>query len=208
MDQPMKGAGGEQKGGGWEEEEEGEGVRANRLWSPHKDWPRTEGEDREVGGNWGRGRGDPLLPCPRNRLPPGSCSPSPGTPAQAGGDRTPTTVSFHHYLRPPPISSPALNGGSLCPFLFSFLPVPFLYWKVLEEAPARFPLQTFCPLCPHPPTDAHPLPYRGPILCVCVPASAWCLHSPVPPVRLPPPPRAAALDCPNAILESMALAES
>lgn len=58
MDQPMKGAGGEQKGGGWEKEEEGEGVCANRLWRPHKDWPRTEGEDREVGGTWGGGRGE------------------------------------------------------------------------------------------------------------------------------------------------------
>lgn len=81
MDQPMKGAGGEQKGGGWEEEEEGEGVCANRLWSPHKDWPRTEGEDREVGGNWGRGRGDPLLPCPRNRLPPWQLQPKSGNPS-------------------------------------------------------------------------------------------------------------------------------
>lgn len=59
-------------------------------------------------------------------------------------------------------------------------------------------------------TRAHAVPERGPTSCgcVCVPASAWCLHPPVPPGRLPPPPRAAAPDCPNAILESLALAES
>lgn len=63
------------------------------------------------------------------------------------------------------------------------------------------------PYAPTHPQAHTPSPIEAPS-CVCVPASAWCLHSPVPPVRLPPPPRAAALDCPNAILESLAPAES
>lgn len=150
MDQPMKGAGGEQKGGGWEEEEEGEGVRANRLWSPHKDWPRTEGEDREVGGNWGRGRGDPLLPCPRNRLPPGSCSPSPGTPAQAGGDRTPTTVSFHHYLRPPPHLIPCPQWGIALPLPLLFPPRPLPLLESPGGGSCPLPTPDILPLVPPP----------------------------------------------------------
>lgn len=168
MDQPMKGAGGEQKGGGWEEEEEGEGVRANRLWSPHKDWPRTEGEDREVGGNWGRGRGDPLLPCPRNRLPPGSCSPSPGTPAQAGGDRTPTTVSFHHYLRPPPPSHPLPSmGDRSAPSSSLSSPSPSFTGKSWRRLLPASHSRHSAPCAPTHPQTHTPSPIGAPS-CVCV----------------------------------------
>ena len=165
MDQPMKRAGGEQKGGGWEEEEEGEGVRANRLWSPHKDWPRTEGEDREVGGNWERGRGDPLLPCPRNRPPPGSCSPSLGASAQAGGDRTPIPVSFPPRI--PLIPLPSMGIALPFPLLFSPRPLPLL------ESPGGgfcpLPTSDIRPLVPPTPSPhAHTPSPTGAPSCVCV----------------------------------------
>lgn len=161
----MKGAGGEQKGGGWEKEEEGEGVRANRLWRPHKDWPRTEGENREVGGNWGWGRGDPLLTCPRDRPPPGSRS-----AGWRGTERPSRSL-------PPCSSFPALNRDGPAPSSSrsspsaSFTPSP-------REAVPTFP--------PHISLVCSPTPPRGgPIW---FPRFRVASPSPMPPVRLPPRP--------------------
>ncbi|CAO2608934.1 E3 ubiquitin-protein ligase RING1 [Lemmus lemmus] len=180
----MKGAGGKQKGGGWEKEEEGEGVRANRLWRPHKDWPRTEGENREVGGNWGWGRGDPLLTCPRDRLPPGSRS------AGWRGTERPS--------RSPPLCSSflALNRDGPAPSS-SLSSVRFLHSES-QRGSAHFPTPHISLVCSQtPPRGSHlvsPLP-RG----VSIPGTSGAP---------PSPPRAAAPDCPNAILESLAPAES
>lgn len=170
----MKGAGGEQKGGGWEEEE-GEGVRANRLWRPHKDWPRTEGENREVGGNWGWGRGDPLLTCPRDRPPPGSRS-----AGWRGTERPSRSL--------PPHSLHATGMALLLPLRAPLRP---------REAVPTFPPHISLVCSPTPPRGSHlvsPLP-RG----VSIPDASGAP---------PSPPRAAAPDCPNAILESLAPAES
>lgn len=146
----MKGAGGEQKGGGWEKEEEGEGVRANRLWRPHKDWPRTEGENREVGGNWGWGRGDPLLTCPRDRPPP-------GTQRRLARDRTPVTVSSSVLL------IPCTQPEWPCSFLFALLSVRFLHSES-QRGSAHFPKPHISLVCS--PTGV-PSGF---------PASAWRLH--------------------------------
>lgn len=188
----MKGAGGEQKGGGWEEEEEeGEGVLANRLRCPHKDWPRTEGENREVGDNWVGGRGDPLLTCPRDRPPPSSRC------AGWREGRAPVTVSSSVPLIPD--SEPALNRYGPAPFPFSLFLVRFLHSE-FRSGSAYFPRQTFTRVFPdHPPLRGpphlvSPLP-RG----VSIPGASGALLSPS---------RAAAPDCPNAILESLAPAES
>ncbi|XP_048205171.1 uncharacterized protein LOC125353510 [Perognathus longimembris pacificus] len=171
MDQPMKGAGGEQKGGGWEEEE-GEGVRANRHWRPHKDWPRTE-EDREVGGNWGGRRGDPLLTCPGDRPPPGSHSPSPEAPVQAGGERRPVMVSSC----PVCLFIPCPQWGSRLSLLGSpLLSVLFLSSRVLRRPLSTFHARRPALCVPHPrarPVPGGPRPVRG------APAPAW---------GLPPPP--------------------
>lgn len=179
----MKGAGGEQKGGGWEEEE-GEGVFANRLWCPHKDWPRTEGENREVGGNWVGGQGDPLLTCPRGRPPPGSRYAS-------------ITVSSSLPLIPD--SEPALNrygpapSPSLSSSSASFTPSTGVALPTFSRQTSTRVL----PNCPPP----GPVPSG-------VPASARGVSIPGASGALLSRSRAAAPDCPNAILESLAPAES
>lgn len=181
----MKGAGGEQKGGGWEEEEEGEGVLTNRLWCPHKDWPRTEGENREVGGNWVGGRGDPLLTCSRDRPPPGSrCA---GWRGHEHPSRSllpcPSFPTLNRY-GPPPSSSLSSSSASF---------TPGLEWLCLLSH-ARHPL-VCSPTPPRgPPYLVSPLPRA-----VSIPDVSGALLSPS---------RAAAPDCPNAILESLAPAES
>lgn len=164
----MKGAGGEQKGGGWEEEEEeGEGVLANRLWCPHKDWPRTEGENREVGGNWVGGREDPLLTCPRDRPLPGSRC------AGWRGGRTPITVSSSVPLIPGP--QPVWP----CSLLFSLLLVRFLHSES-RSGSAYFPTPDIHSCVPR-----FPLPGTRPIWC---PRFRVASPAPVPPVRFSPCP--------------------
>lgn len=182
MDQPMKGAG-EQKGGGWEEE--GEGVRANRLWRPHKDWPRTEGEDREVGGNRGGGRGDPLLTCPRDRSPLAASAQVLEPQLSLAGPIAP----HGRFSRYPSHSLP--SAGMALLLLSPPGPLPLKSWKRLLPTPTPQ-----ADTAPHP--HAHAPSPRG--------SRSRAVSPSGPPVALPA--RAAAPDCPNAILESLAPAES
>lgn len=107
------------------------------------------------------------------------------------GDRTPVTVSSSVLLIPCP------QPGWPCSFLFALLSVRFLHSES-QRGSAHFPTPHISPVCsPTPPRGSHlvsPLP-RG----VSIPGAS---DAP------PSPPRAAAPDCPNAILESLAPAES
>lgn len=83
--------------------------------------------------------------------------------------------------------------GTGLPLPLLFLPRPFLYCEVLEEAYARFPLQTFGPWrAPRPRHDTRtPGPREGPHLvrvrvCPCFrvvppsPRTSWAPPSPAP----------------------------
>lgn len=107
------------------------------------------------------------------------------------GDRTPVTVSSSVLLIPCP------QPGWPCSFLFALLSVRFLHSES-QRGSAHFPTPHISLVCsPTRPRGSHlvsPLP-RG-------------VSIPGPSGAPPSPPRAAAPDCPNAILESLAPAES
>lgn len=108
------------------------------------------------------------------------------------GDRAPVTVSSSVLLIPCP------QPGWPCSFLFALLSVRFLHSES-QRGSAHFPTPHISLVCsPTPPRGSHlvsPLP-RG------VSSIPGASGAP------PSPPRAAAPDCPNAILESLAPAES
>ncbi|XP_036023076.1 nascent polypeptide-associated complex subunit alpha, muscle-specific form-like [Onychomys torridus] len=122
MDEPMKGAGGEQKGGGWEKEEEGEGRQAT-PWQPQR---RLAGDGTPVTVSSpcpsfpalhrdGPAPSSPLRPLPSLRVPPGGALPT--SPHRTLHSCVPDSPTGVHLVSPLPrgVSIPGASGAPPSP---------------------------------------------------------------------------------------------